>query len=346
MRDSSPSVTDASQSKGFALVALPDGALLLEIASGTVYSLNRTAALIWEAYLGGEGDDLIAINIAAQYDLAPEIALKDVKAALCLPSEYTTRAPSDFRYERLSDRYLFSYKGEATFEIEQHGRTLHAGDLIRRRPAMAPQLLQAVLPKILALRGHLVLHASAVRVGKAIIAFTGSSGAGKTTTARALVEAGASPVSEDKLVLKLDESGNVLVLLDGERALLRWIDEIASDLAAGRGVGCAPVDELVEGSSMRLLQLGVLEESRRHEGSLAIRQMSSSEAASVVFNNSFLGSDQPSTWIAQLKSSARVAAQVAVSEMAMPQGLAGLRLAARELLSVDPFRGDGLADQT
>jgi hypothetical protein len=317
-----------------ALVELPEGGLLLETSGGMVYSLNRSATSIWKAHLEGEGNEAIAANLAARHGMTQDIALQDVEEALLPPSDYVQPWPSDFRYERRSDGYAFSYRGDVAFEIEEHGTTLRAGDLIRARPAMAQQLLLAVVPKILALRGYLVLHASAVEVGETVVAFAGPSGAGKTTTARALVDIGARPVSEDKVLLTFDATGNVLAYLEGEGTLLRWVDQIRSQVMSNQEVACAPLCELIERSpTMKLEQIGVLDALRRHQGSLAMRPLSSPEAASVVFNNSFLGCDDPSTWIEQLEASASVASNVAVSEMTMPTGLAALRTAARALLA-------------
>ena len=61
--------------------------------------------------------------------------------------------------------------------------------------------LRSVVPKLLALRGIRVLHASAVEIDGSLLVFSGQSGAGKTTSAKAFAQAGARLVSEDLLVL-------------------------------------------------------------------------------------------------------------------------------------------------
>ncbi|MBA2954242.1 hypothetical protein GON03_07905 [Nocardioides sp. MAH-18] len=64
-----------------------------------------------------------------------------------------------------------------------------------------------VLAFVLAMRGEAVLHASAVQVGDAALAFVGASGMGKSTMATLLCAAGARLVTDD--VLRVDTTGSV-----------------------------------------------------------------------------------------------------------------------------------------
>lgn len=73
-------------------------------------------------------------------------------------------------------------------------------------PNVDPQLLRLSLlgpamAIVLSLRGYLVLHASAVRVGEGVVAFVGPKGAGKSTTAAALSRNGCDIVTDDMLVV-------------------------------------------------------------------------------------------------------------------------------------------------
>ena len=68
-----------------------------------------------------------------------------------------------------------------------------------------------------ALRGRVVLHASAVATGEGAVAFAGNSGAGKSTLAGWLAARGAELVAEDLLVLEPGEDG--FVALPGSSAL-------------------------------------------------------------------------------------------------------------------------------
>jgi hypothetical protein len=65
----------------------------------------------------------------------------------------------------------------------------------------ATYLLGPVLGLLLRFRGITCLHASAVAIGKSVIAFVGAEGAGKSTTAAAFARAGYAPVSDDVVAL-------------------------------------------------------------------------------------------------------------------------------------------------
>lgn len=65
-------------------------------------------------------------------------------------------------------------------------------------------LLDQVLPRFLAHQGHLVLHASAIRLANGRgIAFCGPSGAGKSTLAASFSENGAQLLTDDCLLLRV-----------------------------------------------------------------------------------------------------------------------------------------------
>ena len=69
----------------------------------------------------------------------------------------------------------------------------------------------AALPHYLALKGHAVLHASAVEFrGSAVLAL-GDSGVGKSTLAAALVRAGGRLISDDAVVISDTRNGDLVV---------------------------------------------------------------------------------------------------------------------------------------
>jgi hypothetical protein len=95
--------------------------------------------------------------------------------------------------------YTFRQHRLCDFEIDPDVRVLRA-HLAPDADAELPALLVGgALATALALRGWCVLHASAVRVGKLVIAFVGSSGTGKTTVAALCCAAGARLVTDDVL---------------------------------------------------------------------------------------------------------------------------------------------------
>jgi hypothetical protein len=76
---------------------------------------------------------------------------------------------------------------------------------------VATYLLGPVLGLLLRLRGVPSLHASAVAFGGRAVAFVGSEGAGKSTTAAALADRGHAVISDD-IVALMDRDGSFYVL--------------------------------------------------------------------------------------------------------------------------------------
>jgi hypothetical protein len=72
-------------------------------------------------------------------------------------------------------------------------------------------LVGPVLGLLLRLRGVVCLHASAVALGDRAVAFVGSEGAGKSTTAAALAQRGHAVISDDVVAL-IEEEGRFSVL--------------------------------------------------------------------------------------------------------------------------------------
>jgi hypothetical protein len=319
-------------SGGYSLVKLDEGGLLLETIRGELYALNRSATEIWEARLGGLTEPEISRALAARYDLRLDEAERDVSRAFNLVQIEQPPSSADFEYGFERGHYVLSYKGEAAFEISASGATIAGRELVRRRPELIPDMLEAALPKALALRGHLILHAAAVSTSEGVLVFVGPSGAGKTTTAESLGTAGATPISEDKLFLS---SGlqSAHAVLEGEKRLLGWIKETTPEIERGRGVECAPLDDLFRQPAAPLAHLCVLDSSRRSGTTTGLRALHAADALRAIFLNSFVGSSNPGAWIDQVKRIALAAKRVLVSELTVPDGLDNLRKSAGALLA-------------
>ncbi len=115
---------------------------------------------------------------------------------------------------RTSNGVVLRYPGLCDFD----GDAAFGAITIHRDPtadeALLPVLIAgAVIAVHLMLRPSLVLHASAVRVGDAAVAFVGSSGMGKSTLAAALCELGRSLVSDD--LLRVDRAQDGVVVYPG-----------------------------------------------------------------------------------------------------------------------------------
>jgi serine kinase of HPr protein (carbohydrate metabolism regulator) len=191
--------------------------------------------------------------------------------------------------------------------------------------------LQAISPKLMALRGHFVLHASAVLVDGAIVAFAGKSGAGKTTTARALAGAGARLLSEDKLVLRR-MGGGVGAPMDCERRIMEWVGRAAADLSAGRVAACEGLDAAAAGESGPIGAVGFLAAARRSGTSFVASRLERAQAAHALFGHSFHGSDRPQDWRRHLETAVDGARDLPAFEITAPDGRAALEPAARALI--------------
>jgi hypothetical protein len=87
-------------------------------------------------------------------------------------------------------------------------------------------LLGPVLGLLLRLRGVTCLHASAVSFGDFAVAFIGSEGAGKSTTAAALAQQGCAIITDD--VVALAETDDVFYVHPAYPYLCLWPESVAS----------------------------------------------------------------------------------------------------------------------
>jgi hypothetical protein len=93
-----------------------------------------------------------------------------------------------------------------------------------------------LLAFVLTMRGEAVLHASAVQVGTAALAFVGASGMGKSTMATLLCAAGARLVTDDVLRLDLARATPACALGATELRLRKGADHLAGRFGSPPGV--------------------------------------------------------------------------------------------------------------
>ena len=111
-----------------------------------------------------------------------------------------------------SPRYLLCFLDLADFIIAGNCVTCHPQPDCRQ-DSLRQLLLDQVIPRLWAHKGHLVLHASAVRLpDNRVIAFLGESGWGKSTLAAPLQARGSTLVSDDSINLKATADGVQLIL--------------------------------------------------------------------------------------------------------------------------------------
>jgi hypothetical protein len=111
-------------------------------------------------------------------------------------------------------------------------------------------LIDQVIPRLLAVGGRLVLHASAVAVDGEAIAFIGPSGAGKSSMAAGWVQAGATLLADDFLLLEREPdagvaTGSARYLATAAYPGLRlWAD--SAEHFAGSAAALPPVADYTE----------------------------------------------------------------------------------------------------
>jgi hypothetical protein len=124
-------------------------------------------------------------------------------------------------------RMRFHRCGEFEISADLNRVVVH-GDPTGRIELLPILMAGTVSAFLLALRGHTVLHASAVSIGGQALAFVGPSGRGKSTLAALMCLAGADLVTDDVLVV---ESGDDVVCLGGATELR--LRAAAAPLATG-----------------------------------------------------------------------------------------------------------------
>jgi hypothetical protein len=122
-----------------------------------------------------------------------------------IPASPDTDRPPRFRVGRRdTGEYRLRFDEAADFVVSANAARVSAHGVEGGDPgALRHVLIDQVIPLVLSHRGTPFLHASAVRVDGAIVAFLGPSGAGKSTLAAAFAHAGASLVADDALALEV-----------------------------------------------------------------------------------------------------------------------------------------------
>ena len=101
------------------------------------------------------------------------------------------------------DAVWLRFPGDCDFRIEFQHRRIHCFPVEGlSQESLAHTILNQVMPRVAAQAGKIVLHASAVHLSGATVAFTGPSGIGKSSLAARLCEAGASLMADDGLVIE------------------------------------------------------------------------------------------------------------------------------------------------
>ena len=313
----------------FDLIEVDGEGILLNRESGAVYRLNRTAYEVWAALVAGQSIVDIVARLMREFGIERGRAERDTLTALkgFPPAPPLVSSSDPFRWAWLPGGYGFFECDSLLWEVDARG------DFLRWRAGSPPTVTQArlhlktVVPKLLALRGIRVLHAATVEMKDSLVVFSGRSGAGKTTSARAFAATGARLVSEDLLILAPGDGARGA--MNGEPSIRRWITEKGDRLAAlpEGEVDCRELDRCLEGEQLPLKRILLLDAGRRAGDRIYVEELPRPEAMIALLESAFFASADASSWRSTFESLRGLVKNVSTARATMPEGLAALRAA-------------------
>lgn len=145
-----------------------------------------------------------------------------------------SRGAHAFRCFRVGDAYGFDFPCVAQAWVTADNRIALWRSYESSIESLRHVLLDQILPRVLAQRGHMVLHAAAVHTaqGHTLLAL-GDSGMGKSTLAAAFARSGAEVLSDDGVLLVLDSDAvRVVPCYPGLRLWPDSLDGVLAERAA------------------------------------------------------------------------------------------------------------------
>ena len=126
----------------------------------------------------------------------------------------------------------------------------------------------------------------------------------------------------------------VEAVVGSEPALLAWVRQAANDLVEGRAVSCAELRQVATvGPTVPVREIGFLGERIQESSTILSSRLVEMEAVSMVFCNSFFGSDRNAELKHQLTAAAAIEQRVILNRLAVPDGLEALAAAAGRYLA-------------
>ena len=312
----------------FSLVEIDDEGVLLDRESGAVFRLNRTACAIWAELLAGGSLAAVVATMVKRFGIAPHRAKRDARAMLTdLPDDLTTpkvkaSRPGLGRWGETPGGYAFFDGETVACEVDRGGTVLRLPAGAKPTEGEARARIHSVVPRVLALRGIHLLHASAVELDGSLLVITGPSGAGKTTSARAFARTGARLVSEDLLVLEPASVGPRAVIT-GEATIRAWVAGRGTRLAhrPAEVIACDDLDRCLEGSRLPIGEIWIIHAARRAGGRIELEALSRPDALVALMESVYFASSDTATWDTRFESLRGLVDCVSTSRATMPHGL-------------------------
>jgi Coenzyme PQQ synthesis protein D (PqqD) len=313
----------------FDLVEIDGEGILLDRDTGAVYRLNRTGYEVWASLAAGRSVAQIVAEVVRRFGLDRDTAGRDVLAVLESFPDVPPRPPEDaFRWIATPDGYGYFENDTLICEVDARG------DFLRLRAGSAPTTVEAqirlksVVPKILSLRGIRALHAAAVEIDGALLLFCGRSGAGKTTSVRMFGETGRRVVSEDLLILSIQDAG-CRAILGGEATIRQWAAREGARLARqpDQSLDCSGLDACLGGEGRPIRRILLIDADRRAGDGIIVEDLPRADALVALMDSTYFGSADVTSWTSTLESLRRLVNEASTARAVMPRGIHELRRA-------------------
>jgi hypothetical protein len=322
----------------YLLARYETGGVVIDLASGNYFRINRTAALVCDALAHAPDPSAAANSVASALGIDTDEAgrvVAEVVAGLDAPG-VRGEIQGSYHFFPTESGYELRHGDRRVLEVSSDGGHLRIA--AGAAPPAASQLelyVRALAPKLLFQNDVTVLHASCCAAAGKLIAFAGVSGAGKTTTARAFVAAGAIPVSEDLVVLAPGQAA-ASVLMRGEASVHGWARAMASRLLADPDrplpVG-ALAAETIQSPATRLDSILFLDVARRDRSDFRSAPLAEPDALAELLRHDFLGALAAHSWRRFFHAAVALLAQIDARALWAPAGVDGLTAAAARYIS-------------
>jgi hypothetical protein len=250
-------------------------------------------------------------------------------------------APTDHRVDsddaarvvecRSGERLTVEFPGQATFDLSRDEVVLRVDDA-DDTDLTAHLLLDQVIPRVVSLRGDVMLHAAgAVGPSGRAHVFLGDSGAGKSTLGAALAAAGWALLDDDgiRVIRAADGSRHAV---PGYRGVRLWADAAAAflpNVPPGRPMvrNGSKFRFAVDGHHMRMADgrapLGAVYVLQRAEGvRVSAERMGLADAVTALVQHSFHFADSAASITRQaFERAASLASAIPIFQLTHPAGL-------------------------